>query len=129
MRLAQVINGVVVNVIEAATRPSWAADWPEATEAGPGWSYANGVFAPVQPVVPVPESVSAFQAKAALMLAGILPQVEATIAQADAFTQLAWAEALTFRRDSPAIAALSAALGLTSAQVDDLFRTAATISA
>lgn len=129
MRLAQVINGVVVNVIEATTRPSWAADWPDAGDAGPGWSYANGVFAPVQAVVPVPESVSAFQAKAALMAAGILPQVEATIAQADAFTQLAWAEALQFRRDSPAIAALSAALGLTSAQVDDLFRTAATISA
>lgn len=78
---------------------------------------------------PVPASVSRFQAKAALAQAGLLDEVEAIIAQADATTKLAWSDALQFERASPTIASLSAALNLTSAQVDDLFRQAATIRA
>lgn len=39
MRLAEVRNGVVVNVIEAdaGAVPAWAEHWPEAGDAGPGW--------------------------------------------------------------------------------------------
>ena len=71
---------------------------------------------------------SRFQAKAALMQAGLLDAAEAAIAASDTLTRLAWAEAVEYRRDSPAIASIAAALGLTDAQVDDLFRAAMQIA-
>lgn len=81
------------------------------------------------PPPPVPGVVSRFQARAALHNAGLLAGVEAAVAAADPFTQIAWADATEFRRDSPTIAALAVALGMTGAQLDDLFRAAALIVA
>lgn len=82
------------------------------------------------PLDPVPQVVSRFQARAALHAAGLLSSVEDAIATgADVFTQIAWADAAEFRRNSPTIAALAAALGLSEEQVDNLFRQAATITA
>lgn len=72
---------------------------------------------------------SRFQAKAALSAASLLTAVEAAVAAADATTQLAWAEAIEFRRNSPTIAALAAVLGMTDTEVDDLFRAAMAIEA
>lgn len=82
----------------------------------------------VEPV-PVPQTVSRFQARAALMQAGLLAQVEAAIAQAGPFEQLAWAETTEWHRDSPTINAIGTALNLTPAQIDDLFMAAAQITA
>ena len=73
--------------------------------------------------------VSRFQARAALHLAGLLPQVEAALAQADPLAQIAWADAQEFRRNSPTIAALAGAVGLDDAAIDALFRAARTIEA
>jgi len=132
MRLAQVFGGVVVNVIEVAESavPDWAASFLPAGDAGPGWLWDGEVFAPPPPPPePVPEQVSRFQALAALSAAGLLAAAEAAVAAAGGLTQLAWDNALYFRRDSAAIAAMSGALGLTAEQVDDLFRAAATIAA
>lgn len=87
------------------------------------------------PSPPSPEAARAgmvcsrFQARAALMQAGLLDQAEAIIAQADALTQLAWAEAVEFRRNSPTINAMGAALGMTDAQLDALFEAAMGIEA
>lgn len=78
---------------------------------------------------PVPEMISRFQARAALMAAGLLDQVEAAVSGADDFTRLAWAEATEWRRDSPTLAVLAGGLGLDAAAVDDLFRAAAQIAA
>lgn len=72
---------------------------------------------------------SRFQARAALHVAGLLAQVEAAVAAADPLVQIAWADAVEFYRDSPTIAALQGAVGLTDEQVDDLFRSAAQITA
>lgn len=131
MRLAEISSGVVVNVIEVDQDniPDLAAGWPDAGEAGPGWVLENDQLIP-PPLRPasVPESVSRFQARAALMQEGLLSAVEAVVAQADALTQMAWSDALEFRRDSPAIASLAAQVGLSSEQVDDLFRTAKSIA-
>lgn len=91
--------------------------------AGEGWEPA-----PV-PEPPVPESVSRFQARAALTNAGLIEDVEAAVAASDALTKLAWADALAFERASSTIAMLAGALGLTDTQVDDLFRAAAEIRA
>lgn len=74
-------------------------------------------------------TVSRFQAKAALLQAGLLDQVEAAVANADALTQLAWAEALGFERQSPAILGIAQALGWTAEQLDELFAKAVRIRA
>lgn len=72
---------------------------------------------------------SRFQARAALHAAGLLRQVEAAVAVADPMVQIAWADATEFNRNSPTIAALQFAVGLTDEQVDDLFRSAMQITA
>lgn len=77
----------------------------------------------------VPQVVTPFQAKAALLQAGLLDTVKAAIASAPAITQLAWSDATEFTRDSPTIATMAGALGLTSAQVDALFVAASAIQA
>jgi len=73
--------------------------------------------------------VSRFQAMAALLDAGLLAGVNLALAGAGPVAQLAWAEAVEFRRNSPTIAALAVGLGLTDTQIDDLFRAAAQITA
>lgn len=101
----------------------------------PGWDEAAKVATAYEPP-PVADPLeteragmvaSRFQTRAALYLAGLLPQVEAMIGKADPLTQMAWAEAVEFRRSSPTIAALAAGLGLDAQTLDALFRTAAGI--
>lgn len=103
-----------------------AVDGPQDCTEGEFW---QGEQPDIPPVSDVPAVVSRFQARAAMMQAGILDDAEAAVAQADAITRLAWAEATEFRRASPAVAALAATMGLSSAQLDDLFRAAAQIEA
>lgn len=95
--------------------------------------YSGGVFLDIikPPVVtPVPV-VSAFQARAALLQASLLDDVEAymTSPTTDPFVKLAWDKAQEFRRDSPTVNSLATLLGLTNSQLDDLFRFAKTITA
>lgn len=73
--------------------------------------------------------VSRFQARAALLQADLLDAAANAIAQGDALTQLVWTDAQEFRRNSPTVAAIASTLGLTDAQLDDLFRQAKTIEA
>lgn len=82
-------------------------------------------------VVQVPQTVTRFQARAALHLAGLLPSIEALMADENtpALAKLAWTDAQEFKRTSPTIATMAAALGLTSEQLDQLFITAAEIDA
>ena len=98
-----------------------------------------GDYGEILPYTPDPDAeleqersnmvVSRFQAKAALTLAGLMPQVEEKIATADPLVQLAWAEAVEFKRNSPSILLLADLLDLSDLEVDDLFRTAMTIKA
>lgn len=83
------------------------------------------------PVETVPQIVSRFQARAALLLAGLLDDVEALMAapETPALAKLAWADAMEFERQSPTIAALAGAVGLTEHDIDALFITAAGIKA
>lgn len=48
MRLAQVLDGLVVNVIvvEVGELPDWCTDWPVSPEAGPGWRFDGETFYP-----------------------------------------------------------------------------------
>lgn len=94
------------------------------------WASLSGVQ-PYAPPSTVPQVVSKFQAKAALRGAGLLAQVETMMADpgADPLAVLAWTEAQEFRRTSPTVAAMAAALGLDAAALDALFTTAAGIEA
>lgn len=79
----------------------------------------------------IPQTVTRFQALAALDQAGLLGQVEAIISdpQTASIMRLAFNEALTFERDSPTVTTLAAALNLSGSQVDALFVTASGIKA
>lgn len=82
------------------------------------------------PVVdPVPEVVTMRQARLALLGAGLLAQVNTAVtnmvgAEGDA-ARIEWEYAQEVRRDSPLVAALSAALGLTDETLDNLYKVAA----
>ena len=73
--------------------------------------------------------VTRFQAKVALMQAGLLEVAEQAVSQStDPLVQLAWQEA-GFERLSPMVEQLGQSMGLTDEQLDDLFETAKEIKA
>lgn len=134
MRIAIITAGVVSNVILAASieaAPLEAGDIAiaAASGVGPGWTYDGTTFhAPPAAPEPVPECVEMWQARAALKLAGYYEAADAAItASGNAALIEAWTNGNHFTRASSAIAALSAMLGLSAAQVDGLFRSAASI--
>lgn len=135
-------NNSVVNTVA----PGGRLRLPDGTVVMParaGWSMDGYSLveapSPPEPEPPTAEELltqeragmvcSRFQAKAALHQAGLLAQVEAELAHADTISQLAWADATEFRRNSPTIASLAGALGLTPEQIDDLFHAAMQIEA
>ena len=74
----------------------------------------------------VPASVTRRQAKQALLLNGLLANVQPAIdaipdAAQRAMIQIEWDDSQVFERDRPALIAIGSALGLTIAQLDDLF--------
>jgi hypothetical protein len=77
------------------------------------------------PPEPVPERVSALQARRALLAADMLDRVEAAIAQQPRAIQIAWEYATEIYRDDPALATAAQAIGLDADALDDLFRAAA----
>ena len=85
----------------------------------------------IAPPPPIPQSVTRFQALATLSAAGHLPAIRTHIATLDQdnITRLAWENAADWERTSPTLAALATMLGLTDADVDDLFVAAAQVSA
>lgn len=78
----------------------------------------------------VPKAVSPYQAKAALLDAGLLDDVLTLVNDpaADPKVVLAWNNALSFERASPMVAGIAAALTWTEEQLDALFEAAAQIS-
>lgn len=75
----------------------------------------------------VPKEVSPLQAKIALHRAGFLTSVEAAIAAAGEEALIAYRNALVFRRDSPMLLAIAAAVPGLADALDDVFTVAATI--
>ncbi len=70
-------------------------------------------------------AITSRQARRALLAAGKLANVDTALAalplpQREA-AQIDWQHALTFERNHPLITTMGAALGLTDAQIDDLF--------
>lgn len=79
----------------------------------------------------VPDSVSRFQARAALLHAGYLDTIESYMANPSTprIQKLAWTDAQEFRRNSPLVESLGAMLGMNTDQLDSLFIQASTIIA
>lgn len=72
----------------------------------------------------VPASVTSIQARRAITAAGLRGAVEAAVAAASADVQTLWYTAETVERDNPLLLELAATLGLSSGQLDGLFRQA-----
>jgi hypothetical protein len=73
--------------------------------------------------------VTPFQAKVALLNAGVLDEVQALISAptTDLKIVLAWSNVTRFERLSPMVAGIATALGWTDEELDDLFDAAAQI--
>lgn len=88
------------------------------------WTWdGSQLVAPPAPVVAVQPvtSVSPRQARLALLAAGLLDKVEATVAQVGGATKIAWEYATEINRNDPLIATLGQQLQLTDVQIDALF--------
>lgn len=128
MKYALVINGVVDSISCEPQGNPWV-EVPDGVFAGFFLDGGEWVAPPLG-ASPIPQSVSRFQAKAALAMAGLLDQANAAVAASgNVVLQLAWAEATEFKRNSPGINALAPALGLDDAALDQLFITASGIVA
>ena len=96
-------------------------------------------IAPLPPPRTVPQSVTRYQGRAALLQMGLLDEIDAhyaalpTDTDDDAFNlqnrmaKERWAGMLNFERDSAELVAIAALMGMSGAQIDDLFCFAATI--
>lgn len=128
------VDGVIVNTVvtdSLSTMPNLV----DASIGGViGDQIINGALAPKPPgsslPPPTPKIVTMRQARLALFDAGLLDAVEpmiAAIADEDhrLRAQIEWASANDVERDNPFTAFLAAALGLSDAELDQLFRTAA----
>lgn len=117
--------GVAYKIIESG-------DLPADRSLRNRWTLsATGAIDILTRSVDIPYSVSRFQARAALLLAGLLDEVEAMMAApgTPALAKIAWQDAQEFRRTSPTVLSMAGALGMSDAQLDDLFTTAAGIDA
>lgn len=120
-----VVNAIIAD--EGFELPGFTLVANETADIGSNYDPETGEFTAAVVAQPVPAVVSRLQAKAALFQAGLLSQVEAAISEADPIVQMAWADAIEFRRQSPVILAMAGELNLSEAQVDDLFRAASLI--
>lgn len=110
------------------------ADLAWAEEHHPGsWRMAPGVESPV-PVdpSPIPQTITRAQGKAALIQAGLWPQVLAFMAGIEdpndkLLAEVALNDTVNWERSSPFLARVAAELGLSQQQLDELFIAAAAI--
>lgn len=98
-------HGVTIEGDDAQAVANWVADY----------------VPPPTPRVPVPQVLTARQAKLVLHAAGLLDDVDTAVAAADRATQIEWEYATEVRRDWPTLVAMADALGLTGEQLDGLF--------
>lgn len=73
---------------------------------------------------PVPTQVSPRQICHALNMVGLRDAVEYAVAQSDQYVKDWWNRSTVFERHNPQVIAMAVALGVSDAQVDDLWRLA-----
>lgn len=130
MRAHIVENGFIVNSIIVESLDFMSGLVESVGGEGIGWTYDGQTFTPppAPPSQPpqVPPAVSKAQGKAALIVAGLWSAVLAYVAAiADptdkALAEVALNDTQEWRRDSLFLNSAASALGLTSAQLDQLF--------
>ena len=128
-----VYESLGIPLVRPVAPPAEDADYmavevdPVADGEGVLWQTWTLVARPAPGPAPVPEVVSRFQARAALSQMGLLDDAEALVLSQGALAAMAWQDISEFRRDSPLVNEIAPQLGLDDADVDDLFRLAATI--
>lgn len=132
MRAHMIENGVIANTVVVAALDALPglilidADLHPGN-IGDGWDGAQVIPAPVPPE-PVPTEVTMRQARLALLGAGLLTNVDAAInampEPAKSAARIEWDYSSAVQRHNGFVAQLGPALGLTDAQIDDLFRAA-----
>lgn len=138
-RYALITGSTVVSVVEMSAEQATAAltafdvvhALADDSRCASGWSYAGGDVVEPDAVTPVPAEVTMRQARLALLAAGKLAAVEAAI---DAMAEptrtgarIEWEYSNALQRDNALVAALGPALGLSTNDIDNLFRAAAAI--
>ena len=76
---------------------------------------------------PVPKVVAAGAMIRALTQLGKLAAVDAAVAKASPLSQRLWARAASFPRSDPQVITIATAIGMSSADLDALYRLAATL--
>ena len=128
--VGRVENDTIVEAYLVDEVPPHMAKWPILPDyIGIGWVLVDGAWTEPKSPAPVPDKVSAFQARAALFEMGLLDAATAITQSAGGEILLAWEYATEFRRDSAAINGLAPHLNLTDNDIDNLFRLAATKTA
>lgn len=128
MRFAVIENGVTVNI--AVGDAPLDKNWVASEHAAIGDLFSNGAFHKPKPVPPpTPRECTALQGLLALSRAGLANAFEAWANNpARTFEERAFINrAILWRRDDPVLAAGARALGLTEANLDQLFLTANTL--
>ena len=126
------IIGSNTEVIDRTSNPKCPDGYIEMAETRPTPDHvaqADGTWAIPQPTPEqIPSSVTMRQARLALLGTGMLDAVSAGIESMPgvdgAAARIEWEYAATVERESPLINGLSVAVGLTDAQVDELFLSA-----
>lgn len=123
------INGTRIagTATDDYTGPMEFIEAPEGFDPSKEYAYIDG-----QVVLAVPQSVSRAQGKAALIQAGLWSAIVAYVNAIEDETERLLAETAlydtgTYDRSSPFLNTAAAALGMTDADLDELFRMAAAI--
>ncbi len=124
----KVTNTILVDSLDALPN---LIDAEQGGAIGDSWDGAT-FTKPTPPAPGVPSSVTRRQAKQALLLAGLLSHVQPALdaipdATQRGLAQIEWDESLEFDRHRPLLINLATALGLSSAQLDQLFIQAAAL--
>lgn len=124
-------NGVIRNTIVVDTLDVFSNLVDASIGGNIGDSIVNGVLITAPIVISVPEQVTMRQARLALLGAGLLSMVDTTIDSLPSPTKeqarIEWDYSSTVERHRGLVTSIGAALGLTEAQLDHLFITAATL--
>ncbi|EPD41104.1 MULTISPECIES: hypothetical protein [Delftia] len=125
--------------VDGTTSTIAITDTPEFPNRNPdylaylAWCADGNVPSPADPLpVPVPSTITRAQGKAALIQAGLWPQVLAFMAGIEdpndkLLAEVALNDTVNWERSSPFLARVAAELGLSQQQLDELFIAAAAI--
>lgn len=131
MKYAIIENQVVANIVLADAEYAQSQGWIAAPDnVGIGWGYVGGKFVePAPQPLPVPNEITMRQARLELLNIGKLNDVDAALASIPdenqrLAAQIEWEYSAVVQRNAPLVQSLTPTLGLTEAEMDDLFRRA-----